>query len=86
MNTVLAAATASLFLPDFFILLAQLAAGLGVSRAAGCFTGALSLPERQTACRDVGAVARVAALQMDAVSPSQWSGPSRHGLPALLGH
>lgn len=47
MNNILAVATASLFLPDFFRLLAQQAAGLGVNRAADCFTGALSLPDRE---------------------------------------
>lgn len=72
MNTPQASST-SLFFPD----LAQLAAGLWVSRAAGSFPGTPSLSDR-----DAGAVTMVAASQMDAVSPPQWPGPSRHGSPA----
>lgn len=55
-----------LFLPDFFILLAQLDSGLMLSRAAGCFTGALSLPDRDNP--RAGMLGQWQWLQMDAVS------------------
>lgn len=52
-----------------------------LSRAAGCFTRALFLPDRDNPC--AGMLGQWQWLQMDAVSPSEWSGPTRYDLPVL---
>lgn len=55
-----------------------------LSRAVGCFTSALSLPDRDNP--RAGMLGQWQWLQMDAMSPSQWSGPTRYDLPVLPCH